>query len=350
MSVIANIERPVVSASSVPTNEYALLKRRIKQAGLLEKRSRYYLYKVPLTLGALLAGVMVLLFVHPMWLQVINALYLAIVMAQIGFLGHDAGHRQMFSATWKNTFAGLLFGNLLLGMSNAWWLDKHNQHHSHPNEIDMDPDLPLPGLCFNLQDARQKQGWQRFITRHQVWLFFPMLLLVTFDMGRSSFIFLRQNWRKVKQPWLELILVLAHWVLFPLLLVSCLGIGYAALFFVINKGVLGFILGSSFAPNHKGMPVLEKDSQLGFLHRQVLTSRNIRAGLLTDFWYGGLNYQIEHHLFPSMPRHNLRAAQVLVKQFCQERAISYTEASVPASYHALLQTLSEVSLTVRREE
>jgi fatty acid desaturase len=268
----------------------------------------------------------------------------------MGFLGHDAGHRQLFSVTWKNDLVGLIFGNLLIGMSNIWWIGKHNQHHSHPNQLDLDPDLNIPGICFNLHEARQKQGVERFIMQHQIWVFFPMLLLVAIDMGRSSLGFLLNEWRTIKRPWLEIILLLAHWVLVPMLLISCLGIGHAVLWFVINQSILGFILGSAFAPNHKGMPVLEKDSQLSFLQRQVLTSRNIRAGALTDFWYGGLNYQIEHHLFPSMPRYNLRAAQSLVKHFCQERAIPYTETSVPGSYHALLQALSEVSSTVRREE
>jgi len=334
----------------VPTPDYADLKKRIKQAGLLEKQSRSFIYTMTLTLLALLAGFLALFLVHNLWFQVVNALYLAVLLAQVGFLGHDTGHRQPFSSTRKNELAGLLFGNLLIGISNAWWVDKHNQHHSHPNQLDLDPDLNIPGICFNLPEARKKRGLERWIMLHQVWLFFPMLLLVAIDMKRSGLLFLLKEWRSLKYPVLEIVLILAHWVLFPLLLISSLGIGAAILFFVINQAVLGFVLGSAFAPNHKGMPVLEKDSDLSFLQRQVMTARNIRAGALTDFWYGGLNYQIEHHLFPSMPRNNLRTAQSLVKHYCQEHDIPYTETSVLGSYRALVQALSEVSTTVRNEQ
>ncbi|MDP8950858.1 MAG: fatty acid desaturase, partial [Actinomycetota bacterium] len=84
-----------------------------------------------------------------------------------------------------------------------------------------------------------------------------------------------------------------------------------------------------------------------FLRRQVLTSRNVTAHPLTDFWYGGLNYQIEHHLFPSMPRNKLREAQSIVKAFCREHAIAYHETSVLRSYREILQHLHEVGAPLR---
>jgi len=106
----------------------------------------------------------------------------------------------------------------------------------------------------------------------------------------------------------------------------------AVTFILVQQGLLGFYLGCSFAPNHKGMPILTASDKTDFLRRQVLTSRNVRGGWLTDFALGGLNYQIEHHLFPSMPRPNLRRAQSLVAAFCAERDVSYTETSLLASY------------------
>ena len=83
----------------------------------------------------------------------------------------------------------------------------------------------------------------------------------------------------------------------------------AIVFVAVQQGVFGFYMGCSFAPNHKGMPILSPEQQPDFLRRQVLTSRNVRGGRLVDFALGGLNYQIEHHLFPSMPRPSLRRAQ-----------------------------------------
>jgi fatty acid desaturase len=90
----------------------------------------------------------------------------------------------------------------------------------------------------------------------------------------------------------------------------------ATVFLVIHQGLLGVYLGCSFAPNHKGMPILTAKQAADPLLRQVLTSRNVRGGPFVDFVLGGLNSQIEHHLFPSMPRPNLRVAQPVVRRFC----------------------------------
>ncbi|MBE3558288.1 MAG: acyl-CoA desaturase [Ktedonobacteraceae bacterium] len=350
MKSIAESGKQVLPAPTVAVDEYAELKKSIKQAGLLDKHPHLYTWRIILTLIALFASLLTLVLIKNLWFQLGNALFLAIVFAQIGFLGHDAGHRQGFVTPWKNDLAGLLLGNLLLGMSQTWWVDKHNQHHSHPNQLDLDPDLDIPGISFNPHIASQKRGFARWIMLHQIWLFFPLLTLVSLGLNRSSVKFLLKG-RKYSRYWVvEVMLLLAHWVWLPLLLVASLGFWQALLFFAINQGFLGFILGSAFAPNHKGMPVLEKESRLGFLHRQVITSRNIHAGILTDFWYGGLNYQIEHHLFPTMPRHHLRAAQSLVKRFCRERHIPYIETSILGSYRAILQALDEISSAQHQQQ
>ena len=116
----------------------------------------------------------------------------------------------------------------------------------------------------------------------------------------------------------------------------------AVTFILVQQGLLGFYLGCSFAPNHKGMPILTASGKTDFLRRQVLTARNVRGGWLTDFALGGLNYQIEHHLFPSMPRPNLRRAQPLVAAFCADRDVPYTQTSLLASYAQALGHLAAV--------
>jgi fatty acid desaturase len=90
------------------------------------------------------------------------------------------------------------------------------------------------------------------------------------------------------------------------------------------------------------MPVLSADDAMDFLHRQVLTSRNVAGGRLVDGILGGLNYQIEHHLFPSMPRPSLRRAQPLIRRFCAEHAIAYTQTDLFDSYRQALRHLHKV--------
>ncbi len=146
---------------------------------------------------------------------------------------------------------------------------------------------------------------------------------------------------------IEAVLMILHFGAYLGVLFLFLGIWQAGVFLLVHQLLSGLYLGSIFAPNHKGMPVLDKESDLGFLYRQMATARNVKAHPVTDFWYGGLNYQIEHHLFPSMPRNRLKEAQRLIKTFCQEHAIPYYETSMLESYREILQHLHQVSAPLR---
>ncbi len=117
--------------------------------------------------------------------------------------------------------------------------------------------------------------------------------------------------RSLKRRPLDGALLCAHFALYPTVLLWLLPPGMAIAFIAVHQGLFGVYLGSLFAPNHKGMPILTGDDRPDFLRRQVLTSRNVRGGWFTDIALGGLNHQIEHHLFPSMPSPNLRKARAI---------------------------------------
>jgi fatty acid desaturase len=121
----------------------------------------------------------------------------------------------------------------------------------------------------------------------------------------------------------------------------------AAVFVLVQQGLFGLYLGCSFAPNHKGMPTLSDAEELDFLRSQVLTSRNVRGSRLVDLLLGGLNYQIEHHLFPNMPRPNLRRAQPLVRAFLSQHDLPYTETSMFGSYAEALRHFHSVGAPLR---
>ena len=135
-------------------------------------------------------------------------------------------------------------------------------------------------------------------------------------------------------------LAVVFWLLSPV---------QAVCFILIQQGLFGVYMGCSFAPNHKGMPVVGTEDRLDFLHRQVLTSRNIRGGRVTDWILGGLNYQIEHHLFPSMPRPNLRRAQAPVRDYCARHDLGYYETGLFTSYTQVLRHLNTVGGPLRPE-
>jgi fatty acid desaturase len=151
------------------------------------------------------------------------------------------------------------------------------------------------------------------------------------------------DWAKV----VEALLLLLHLAGYVTALVLVLSPLQAVVFIVVQRGLFGLYLGCSFAPNHKGVPTLSDADQLDFVRCQVLTSRNVPSSRLVDFVLGSLNYQIEHHLFPNMPRPNLRHAQPLIRAFCQQRGIGYREASLLGSYAEAVRHLHTIGAPLR---
>jgi fatty acid desaturase len=341
-------QTPKKSNPSPKANEFVELKRMIKQKGLLDKQPGYIVIKLVITLALFALSLVVLVMVANPWLQFLNAIFMAFLFVQIGFIGHDVGHRQSFPAAWKNDMIGLIVGNLLIGISRAWWVDKHNRHHAFSNQLELDPDIELPSIAFSESQALSKRGLLRFIVKYQVYFFFPMLTLVSVGLRVDSVLYLVA--KKANYLLAESVLLALHFIWYFGLLYYALGFWGMLGFAVVHQALFGLYMGSVFAPNHKGMLTLEKDTQMDFLHQQVLTSRNVVSHPFIDFWYGGLNYQIEHHLFPGLPRNKLRDAQKIIRPFCEKHQISYHETGFFESYQEILQYLGEVSAPLRQKK
>jgi fatty acid desaturase len=321
-------------------SDFAQLSRRVAAAGLLDRRPGYYVARFALV-GAGVAGTVAafLTLGDSPW-QLLVAAAAAVVYGQIALLAHDVAHRQVFRTRQAAAVTGRLLGNLGLGMSYGWWQDKHTRHHANPNHEGRDPDVEPGALAFTAEQSTGSRGVARFVQRHQRILFFPILTLAGLDLRRGSVQGLLA--RNVPLRGLECGLLAAHAALYLGALFVVLPPGLALAFFAVHQGLFGVYLGSIFAPNHKGMAMT--DGGLDFLRRQVLTSRNVRgrwAG--TDRFMhvamGGLNHQIEHHLFPSMPTPNLRAARDIVRAYCAERGVSYHETTLLASWAEVLRSL-----------
>ena len=341
-------QRPTVGPVPSRTSrwsEYTRLSGQIKQAGLLDRRRGWYAAEIGLNLGLLAAGGVAFVLLGDSWWQLLTAAYLAVVATQLTFVGHDAGHRQIFRSRRANDLVGLVHGNLLVGISFGWWVPKHNAHHSNPNHEELDPDIGIAALAFTAAQARGKRGPYRLIARSQAFLFFPLLLL---EAGHLHVASLKSVVRgRGRANLVEGLLLLVHAAAYVTALLLVLSPVQAAAFAVVQQGLFGLYLGCSFAPNHKGMPTLTSAEELDFLYRQVLTSRNVRGSRFVDFLLGGLNYQIEHHLFPNMPRPNLRHAQPLVRAFCRQHDLPYTESTLFGSYSEALRHLHAVGAPLR---
>jgi fatty acid desaturase len=334
---------PAPAAPAAPSqrgSDYAELSRLVKQAGLLERKSGWYAVRIAATLVLLAAGWAAFVLVGNSWWQIAVAVFLAIMFTQVGFLGHDAGHRQITTSKPVSRGLGLLLGNFCIGLSFGYWVSKHNRHHANPNTEGADPDVGMKALAFTPGQAGAARGLARLLYRCQAYLFFPMLLGEALSLHVASIRAVTS--RTEGRQRVEAVLLAAHLGLYLSVVFLVLSPVKAVVFIVIQQGIFGLYLGASFAPNHKGMPILQLADNNDFLRRQVLTSRNVRGGWLTDLALGGLNYQIEHHLFPSMPRPSLRRSQPVIKDFCQRHGLPYAEASFGGSYAQALRYLNAV--------
>jgi len=225
-------------------------------------------------------------------------------------------------------------------------MNKHSRHHGKPNTAGLDPDIDPDFIVFQKEHAEKLTGISAFLARRQGYLFFPALLGEGVNLHLHAFrtVFGRG---KVDRRGLEITLLSIRIIGYLAVIFYFLPLGMAFAFIGVQMAVFGLYMGSTFAPNHKGMPILPRDSKVDFLRRQVLTSRNIRGGFVMDIFMGGLNYQVEHHLFPNMPRPHLRRAQEIVREYCKTHDIEYTETGLVNSYRIVVEYLNRVGLAAR---
>ncbi|MFD4952624.1 fatty acid desaturase family protein [Streptomyces sp. NPDC058451] len=327
-------------------SDFARLSQRITEAGLLRRRPGYYTVRLGLVIGLLAGGWGAFVALGDTWWQLAVAAFMALMFGQVALVAHDLAHRQVFPKRRASAIWGRLFGNLGIGMSYGWWMNKHTRHHANPNHEELDPDVAPDILVWSTEQARDSNGPARFIGGHQAFLFFPLLTLEGFNLHVASVRALRSP--SMKSRLLEGTLLFLHMATYLSALFLVLSPGKAVAFLVLHQCLFGVYLGCTFAPNHKGMPTFTGDDRPDFLRRQVLTSRNVRGGRLTDVMLGGLNYQIEHHLFPSMPTPHLRRAQVVVRAYCAEIDVPYHETGLFQSYREALTHLHRVGEPIRR--
>jgi fatty acid desaturase len=350
-----SIQEPAIAATSAVTDRLAhqpltrsftALTAQVRSAGLLARTRRFYLLLfggLVLALGGIATGIALL---GESWLQLLMAGALGLVLTQFAFLGHEASHRQIFTSGKANDRTGRILAVGFAGLSYSWWMNKHTRHHGNPNQVGKDPDIARDTVSFVEADATQTRGVGRWVTRRQAYLFFPLLLLEGLNLHAKSVQSLLQR-GSVKGRGLELTLLGLRLGLYVGLLLWIFPLGLAAAFLGVQLAVFGFYMGATFAPNHMGMPIVPADAKLDFLSKQVRTSRNIRGGFWMSALMGGLNYQVEHHLFPSMPRPHLRAARALVREHCRTLDVPYTETNLVQAYQSVLAHLDRVGLKAR---
>lgn len=328
---------------------YGELLEKVKAAGLLKKTPSFYIISFIIVslisiatwvaigyVGILAPGAWKLMVLPLIILQ-------GALTAQYGFLGHELAHQQVFESKKVNEVLGMITTNLLAGLSFGFWLQKHNRHHGKPNMIESDPDINLRILAFSTEQKFEKPSAERMLTRHQGWMFPILVFLTSFDLLLDSFKSLfRTSGRGHKLRWVEGAMLLVRLALPIILYATFLPLWLLPIAWMTYMLSFGFFLGTAFAVNHIGMPLVEKGSRISFFERQVLTSRNISPSWFKNLMLGGLNAQVEHHLFPSMSRPNIFKVRPIVIEFCKEKGIKYTEMGLFEGTRDVIRYLSKV--------
>ena len=327
-----------------PQGAYAELRQAVVGAGLLERAYGYYLWRASLSFLLLAVGIALPFLFAPTASApalLLSAVAIAFGSVQVALIGHDAGHRAIFKSAKANWALGSLCWSLSLGISFWYWTDRHTRHHTSTNDARADPDLQWAGLvAYSEEIANARANRSIWLTRYQAILGPLYTLFLPFAFRVEGWQFTLNHLRgprRIAEIGLMIVSTLA-WLL-PVAVMSWWWLAV----FLLSQSLAGLYLALAIAPNHKGMPTWAPGMALSFLERQVLSSRNVAPNRFWDFVFGGLNYQIEHHLFPTMPRVHFGEARVLVKPFCAAHGLAYTEMGALASYRLVLAELRRVA-------
>jgi fatty acid desaturase len=328
---------------SNPISTFSGLLQDVKAKGLLARARVFYISifaTLVVALGGAITGFVLL---GDSWFQLLIAGALGLIFTQFAFLGHEASHRQVFESGRANDRIGRTLSSGLVGISYSWWMNKHTRHHANPNTIGKDPDIDVDTVSFLEEDAADARGLRAFITRHQGAFFFPLLVFEGVNLHVKSFghIFGKG---KVDNRALEIVLIFARMAIVVGAVFWVLPVGMGFAFIGVQLAVFGIYMGASFAPNHIGMEIIPAGTKMDFLSKQVRTSRNIRGGRWMTIFMGGLNYQVEHHLFPSMARPHLAAAARMVREVCEREGIPYTATSLGRAYQQVIDYMRRVGM------
>lgn len=343
---------------------YRDLRAKLVAAGMFNASYSYYFFKVTSNFGILALAIACAVMTTNFAVNMLGACLLALFWQQSGWLAHDFLHHQVFKTRMYGDLIGIIIGNICQGFSVQWWKSKHNSHHAVPNlhastpdAADGDPDIdtmPLLAWSIRMAESAANDDFGRFMISYQAIFYFPILFLARLSWAYQSVAFVFQtpgqhsvraahiDRKMIQHPTLEKLGLIIHyaWLLYVM---SRMPLFNGLMYFLVSQTVCGLLLAIVFGLGHNGMAVYPADERPDFWKLQVSTSRNVTSNLFVDWFCGGLQYQVEHHLFPSLPRHNLGKVHKVVEQFCKEQGVEYHEAGIIDGNVEVLKHLSKIS-------
>ncbi|KAJ3173517.1 hypothetical protein HDU88_002603 [Geranomyces variabilis] len=335
----------------------------IDKSGWYESSKLWYARTVAQTFALWGAGIYLLAYHGDSLFAVLaSGALIALFWQQCGWLSHDSCHNQIFTSRLYNDAFGYVVGNMAQGFSISWWKHKHCTHHSVPNVHSGDPDIDtLPFLAWSEHALEgfadlSDNGLAKFFVAYQPILYFPLLSVARLNWAISSLSWNAHDMRKHGKVFptrsaVELATLSVHWVWWIGAGIYFLKPAYAAIWFATSQMICGVLLAAVFSVNHNGMPVYSKAeaNDINFYELAILTGRDVHTSTFNNWFTGGLNMQIEHHMFPNVPRHNLPYLTEHVKRICAKNGVPYHETSLIAGISEVVDRLAVVSKGARNK-
>ncbi|MEA1879714.1 MAG: acyl-CoA desaturase [Campylobacterota bacterium] len=298
------------------------LKSQVREAGLLERVP----VRGSIEMVAVLSSMTVALITSPLWHPVVLAFFIAIVMTRAVFVSHDILHLQYFKNKALSKKLSYPFSALILSNSSSWWDYKHNvNHHTYCNIVEKDEDIRALDGAF----TEKNKGNSVFIKKHKHLIFWgaQFFMFPAFIAQSYAFVIRRKLWG-------ELGLMLLHWPLIWGTLMYQIGMVDTLILALTLNFILSPWLSFGFITNHLGCETFDEEEGQAFswMELQMRGSRSLKGGSVIHWFYGGLNTQIEHHLFPKAPRFHLLKVQKLTKEFAKKHHLFYFETTPMLAY------------------
>jgi fatty acid desaturase len=308
------------------------------ELGLFRRAYGYYAVHFAIALVGLASSLYLVSVLSGVWPVALNGLWFGFWTVQLGILAHDMSHGMVFYRPQINRFFATILWSLVSGLSEQRWYDNHNKHHESPNHEGHDPDIDIPYVFEKHQLDDRSAFFRTYILPYQSVLFWVTLPLVYLWNVALSFTHLFSAWDR--RSVVEIFLIATHFTMVYGYIFYTLPIVEALCFVVAGIGMIGTYMSLVFAPNHKSEDIIESEAEYSWLS-QITSTRNVTAGYISFFLLGGLNFQVEHHLFPTMARSAYFRADPVVKAFCAREGIHYEETSWFRSMYDIHQILKE---------
>ncbi|KAG6008461.1 hypothetical protein E4U21_004483 [Claviceps maximensis] len=344
-------------------SKYRLLHKRVQDAGLYQ--CPYIEYgKEMARYTTLFAGFVVAL--RAEWYMT-SAICLGLFWHQIMFTAHDAGHRAITANFTVDTLIGLFIADFCCGLSMGWWKSSHNVHHLVTNQPEHDPDIqniPLFATCPSFFKSLRSTYYQftfvwdkaaEVIVPYQKYIYYPIMGVARFNLYLLSWLHVlskrSSSLGSSKAWWIrptEILFMACYWFLFGYVLVwRMLPTWTLRVAFVLVSHIVTMPLHVQITLSHWGMSTSDLGEEESFPQRQLRTTMDVDCPAWLDFIHGGLQFQAVHHLFPRVPRHNLRKAQNMVMDFCADTGIPYSILKFVDGNKKVLHRMGEVSDQVK---